>query len=140
MTLRGLAYAFPSAVVTDGCFVYVLVSGFGNKPAGVVRMVLPAPGQRYATAILRDPSLSLPSALAVSGGVVYVVSPYVARVTELNASTGRRIRVLARSRTHLENPQSLAIVGGALWVLNATALGRVSGIDPVSGAVLRVIS
>jgi hypothetical protein len=60
-----------------------------------------------------------PVALAVSGSDLFVANADGNSVTELNASTGARVRVISAAAYGFNGPDALAVSGSDLFVANA---------------------
>ena len=58
-------------------------------------------------------------AMALSGDDLFVANLYGGSVTELNASTGSLVRVLAGSPYNFVDPDGMALSGDDLFVANA---------------------
>ena len=80
-----------------------------------------------------------PAGLAVSGDHLFVANSGANSLTELNASTGALVRVIAGSVGRFDNPGSAVAANGEVFVANFGA-NSLTELKASTGAVVRVIS
>ena len=82
---------------------------------------------------------SFPRALATDGKHVWVANIGANSVIELNASTGRMVRVISGASYQFNQPFAIAADGTHVWVANVNG-NSVTELDATTGALVRVIS
>jgi DNA-binding beta-propeller fold protein YncE len=119
----------PVALTTVGNDVLILNSG----PVGSITEVSASTGAYILNIRGRTYALDNPAAFAVTGTDVFVANKSNNSVTEVDATTGKLIRVVAGHG--LAAPDGVAIGSGNVWVADQFTSG-VTEISAITGAVL----
>ncbi|MGO9910685.1 MAG: NHL repeat-containing protein [Acidimicrobiales bacterium] len=126
----------PSAIVADGADVFV-----ADRDDAITE-VSASMGTFVREIKGRGNDLRDPSAMVVSKGDLWVTDAKGNSVTELEASTGHLVRVVANEKGSLsrfDDPVAITSAGTDLWVANFAG-NSVTEIDATSGAVLKTLS
>jgi len=126
-TLSGGRYGvhYPAAVAVSGGRVWVANDpqtgdGRTSKPGdGTVTELNAGDGSWVRTVSGLKYGFDFPSAVAVSGGHVWVANYWGGSVTELNASDGSWVRTLSGGRYGFIQPSAITVAGSHIWVANA---------------------
>ncbi len=119
----------PVALATVGNTVLVLNSG----PSGSITEFSASSGAFLMNIRGAAYAFDDPAALAVTGTHVFVADKGNDSVTEVDATTGKLVRVIARQG--LSAPDGVAIGGGSVWVADQATSG-VTAISAATGQVL----
>ena len=128
---------------------FVALSGMVTATAPAVRAQVDAGTDSLGTARVLSRGLDSPSGMALDGDMLLVSNAEGGFanngfVTELDASTGKVIRVISGSGYRFNSPSSLATAGGAVYVTSpgssASASGSVTVLNASSGALVRVVA
>jgi hypothetical protein len=154
---HGAQHSFgnPDALALFGGTVWVLSDGLGSFNPGRQRIVLtdldaatgkvkhlvtvPYPSGPYKFVVT---AASLNGALVTDGSDLFASDPSINEVIELDASSGRLIRVIAGPQYDFRLPSGLATIGADVFVANGAGLGggSVTEIDAATGALVQVIA
>ena len=128
---------------------FVALSGMVTATAPAVRAQVDAGTDSLGTARVLSRGLDSPSGMALDGDMLLVSNAEGGFAnngfvpTELDASTGKVIRVISGSGYRFNSPSSLATAGGAVYVTSpgssASASGSVTVLNASSG-VVRVVA
>jgi outer membrane protein assembly factor BamB len=139
----GLADSFdgPVAVAARGNDVWVVSSGvknyYGNgRGVGSVTELNASTGQVIRIITAQTAPFDEPTAIAISGGRVWVANLDYSSIVELNASSGAVVRTIRANS--LNQPLAMAADHDHLWVANFFG-NSVTEIKKSTGAVVRVI-
>jgi DNA-binding beta-propeller fold protein YncE len=83
-----------------------------------------------------------PLGVATDGVHTWVTNELTNSVTELDATTGALVRVIAGASYGFDSPHAVASDGAHVWVVNGTSAtaGSLTELDAHTGALIRVIS
>jgi streptogramin lyase len=141
-TISGSRYHFadPVAIEAVGSLVFVLNAGrpnATNTSMGSITEIRVRSGSLVRTVSGISFAFADPTALAVSGTVVFVADKGDNSVTEVRIASGRLIRVVAQQG--LNAPDGIAIENGNVWVADSGS-NAATEIDPATGTVITTVS
>jgi hypothetical protein len=98
-------------------------------------------GTDYYDTQYTDSSYGFNGGLSVifDGSHIWTANTYGNSLTELDATTGALVRVVAGSQYAFNHPWTLALAGGFLWVTNPDG-NTVTEVNPADGSLVRVLS
>ncbi len=147
ITVNAARFDNPAAIAISGSRVWVTslqTSTQGgsvtdlDEADGSITQVVDAPGDAFDG----------PVAIAASGNDVWIVSSGVKNyygngrgvgsLTELNATTGRVIRVITAQAAPFDEPMSIAVSGTHVWVANLV-FSSIVELNAANGSVVRLI-
>jgi outer membrane protein assembly factor BamB len=131
----------PVALASDGTHVWIAGSDVnGHGTAGTVTELDASDGHQLwsaAVTIYHDSQSITYDSVTYADGFLWVANGE--SVTELNASTGKLVRVLSGSDYQFNGPTVVAAAGTKVFVVNTTG-NSVTEIDARTGALLHTLS
>jgi outer membrane protein assembly factor BamB len=141
-TISGSRYHFinPVAIEVAGSLILVLNAGrpsAAGVSVGSITEIRAHSGSFVQTVSGTSFAFADPTALAVSGTVVFVADKGDNSVTEVRIASGRLIRVVTQQG--LNAPDGIAIENGNVWVADSGS-NAATEINPATGTVITTVS
>jgi hypothetical protein len=131
----------PVALATDGTHVWMVGSDVnGNGTAGTVIELDASDGRQLwstATTVYNNPQANTYDSLTYADGFLWVANGE--SVTQLNASTGKQVRVLSGAQYQLNSPTVIAAAGDNVFIVNTNG-NSVTEVDARTGALEHTLS
>jgi serine/threonine protein kinase len=131
----------PVALAADGAHVWMIGSDVdGHGAAGTVTELDASDGRQLwssAVTVYNNPQATTYDSVTYADGFLWVANGE--SVTELNASTGKLVRVLSGAQYQLNGPAVVAAAGNNVFIVNTNG-NSVTEIDARTGALEHTLS